>query len=360
MRFLPICLLFFLAACSTDDEDTSPPNSTYFPPLDNSAWEQTTPASLGWNNNELEDLKTFLEQNGTRAFIVLVDGKIVVEEYWNMDLQGQPFGVDNQWYWASAGKSLAASLIGIAQQEGQLSLNDPTADYLGSGWTSMPAALEEQIQIKHQLSMSTGLEFEVTNLDCTDPSCLSYRNDPDTQWYYHNAPYLLLHDVLESATGVDVNTFTQSRIGDRIGMSGQWLSTALSNRLFVSTARDAARFGLLALHQGNWNGHMVIDNNFMQEAVVSSQNLNPSYGYLWWLNGKESVIFPGATVSVPSSVTPAAPADMFSALGKNGQIIDVIPSQNMVVVRMGESASNDLVPVLFHDQIWQRLQQVMP
>jgi hypothetical protein len=91
----------------------------------------------------------------------------------------------------------------------------------------------------------------------------------------------------------------------------------------------------------------------------TSQSINESYGYLWWLNGKSSVVFPDSTTSIASSVSPSGPTDMISALGKNGQFIDVVPSLDMIVIRMGDTSAQEPVPVLFHDEMWAKIMELM-
>jgi len=361
--FLSLLLVLLSACNSTDSGDDiiiDPIEETYFPPITGSSWETTDPATLGWDAQKVIELQLFLEQNETRAFIVLVDGKIVLENYWNTDLQGNPFTADSNWYWASAGKSLLASLIGIAQEEGSLNIVDKTSDHLGTGWTSMSQDKEDLITIKNQLTFTTGIDYNVTNQQCTSPTCFNYLTDAGDQWYYHNATYTVLHDVLESATGVTNNQYTHTAIGEKIGMNGLWRNTALFDNVFFSTAKSAARFGLLNLNSGFWDGTTVLgDTAYFNAMTNTSQSINESYGYLWWLNGKSSVVFPGSTTSIASSVTPSGPADMVSALGKNGQFIDVIPSLDMVVIRMGNTSAQEPVPILFHDEMWAKIMDLM-
>lgn len=85
----------------------------------------------------------FLEQKNSKAFILLKDGKIVLEKYFGA------FTQDSIWYWASAGKTLTALLTGIAQEEGYLLITDSTSKYLGSGWTSEPPQKERLITVWH-------------------------------------------------------------------------------------------------------------------------------------------------------------------------------------------------------------------
>ena len=363
LLFFSILIVFSLVSCDKDTpemkEEMEEVIETYFPPIDGSTWSTTSPSSLGWDLDELEATLDFLEEKGTRAFIIIKDGKIVTENYWGTTLvSGETFTQESNWYWASAGKSLMSTLIGIAQAEGLLSINDKTSDYLGQGWTSLTAEQEDKIKISHQLTMTTGLDYEAADINCTDPSCLTYSVDAGNQWYYHNGPYTLLKDVLTSATGVNQNAYTQSVIGNKIGMSGLWIETDIN--LFWSTARDMARFGLLILNEGVWDETTVVpDMDYLIDMTSSSQDLNPAYGYLWWLNGQSSIVYPGLPTSFNTTLSPSAPDDLYAAIGKNGQIIDVIPSENMVVIRMGEAPDSSLVPTDFHNEMWEYLMETM-
>jgi hypothetical protein len=94
--------------------------------------------------------------------------------------------------------------------------------------------------------------------------------------------------------------------------------------------------------------------------IQSSQGLNPSYGYLTWLNGKGKAMFPGSQIVFNTDLAPNAPKDMYAAMGKNGQLINVVPSQNLVVVRVGDApGDNGEVPVTFNNDIWKYLNKVI-
>ena len=118
-----------------------------------------------------------------------------------------------------------------------------------------------------------------------------------------------------------------------------------------------ARFGLLMLNKGKWDQTVVLnDSNYFNAQVNTSQNLNLSYGYLTWLNGKASYMLPSLQAVFPTMLTPNAPSDMYAALGKNDQKVYVVPSQNLVVIRMGESAGNvQLAVSSFDNELWGKL-----
>jgi CubicO group peptidase (beta-lactamase class C family) len=88
------------------------------------------------------------------------------------------------WHWASAGKTLTATMVGIAEQEVSLNINNKVSDYLGTSWTSLPLAKENLITNKHLLTMTSGLE-DIANGDAVDPASLSYKADAGTRWTYH-------------------------------------------------------------------------------------------------------------------------------------------------------------------------------
>jgi hypothetical protein len=93
---------------------------------------------------------------------------------------------------------------------------------------------------------------------------------------------------------------------------------------------------------------------------TTSQNYNLSYGYLTWLNGKSSYMVPQSQVVFTGALTPDAPADMFAAMGKNGQIINVVPSKNLVVIRMGYTNDTGLVSFNFQENLWVKLKAIIP
>lgn len=327
--------------------------TTYFPPLTGNTWTTITPASLGWCDDKIDSLYDYLQINNTKAFIVLKDGKIVIEKYFGT------FTQDSVWYWASAGKSLTAFMVGIAQQEGKLKLSDTSSKYLGKGWTSLTQAQESKITIKHQLTMTTGLNDQVADPYCTLPSCMVYKADAGTRWAYHNAPYTMLDPVLEAATGQKLNTYISQKLTVKTGISGLFIKQDYNN-IFFSKPRSMARYGLLILNKGSWNGTSILtDTAYFRQMVNSSQNLNPAYGYLWWLNGKSNFMVPGFQFVFQGSLNPSAPKDMFAALGKNGQILNIVPSQNLIYVRMGNIPATSEVPITFNDTIWQKLNRVM-
>jgi CubicO group peptidase (beta-lactamase class C family) len=358
LLFSALCISIISFGCKkstpTPVPPTPPVTTLYFPPTSGSSWDNITPASLGWNETELNNLYTFLQTKNTKAFIILKNGKIVAEKYFGT------FTADSSWYWASAGKTVTAMLVGIAQKEGLLNINDKSSQYLGAGWTSLPIVKENLITIRHQLTMTSGLDDNVSDRDCTTPSCLTYKADAGTRWAYHNAPYTLLDKVIESASGQTFNAYFQAKIRNKVGMTGLWLPSG-SNNVYFSNAKSMARFGLLMLNKGQWDQTAILnDSSYFNAQINSSQNINSSYGYLTWLNGKTSFMMPILQTVFPGSLTPNAPADMYAALGKNDQKVYVVPSQKLVVIRMGEAAGSSQFAISsFDNELWGKLKNVI-
>jgi len=334
--------------------ETTKAQSLYFPPINNpTVWDTISPSSLGWCLNEINNLYSFLQQQDTKGFIVLKDGKIVLEKYFGT------FTKDSLWYWASAGKTITSFLVGKAQEENFLSITDTSSKYLGSGWTNCTIAQENKIKIRNQLTMTSGLDDGVPDNHCTLDTCLNYKADAGTRWAYHNAPYTLLESVLTTATGQPINTYTQNKLKLKTGMTGAWAFNGYDN-VFYSKVRSMARFGLLIQNNCVWNTDTLLyDANYRLQMTNTSQSLNFSYGYLWWLNGKTSYMVPISQNIFSGSYAPAAPSDMIAGLGKNGQIVSISKSAGIVVIRMGNQVNSGEVPTQFCNSIWEKLNAVM-
>ncbi len=331
---------------------TATTNEYYYPSLTGDTWETKTATSINWDETKLQEAFDYAGTKSSYGLIILHHGKIVKEQYWNS------WTKDTKYYIASAGKSVTAFVAGIAQQEGTININNKVSQYLGTGWTSLALAKENLITIKNQLTMTTGLDDGVPDQDCTTPACLIYKADAGTRWAYHNAPYHLVHDVMATASGKTWNAYCKEKLFDKIGMpNALWI-----NHIMWCTTREGARFGSLILSKGKWNGTTLLNDAAYFDAMTNtSQNYNLSYGYLWWLNGKSSTMVPGYQTVFPMALVPNAPADMYMALGKDDKKIYVIPSMDVVVVRLGDNASGNstLGPSSFDNELWGKLKLAM-
>ena len=187
-----------------------------------------------------------------------------------------------------------ASLAGISVAQGELDRDAPVDRYLGQGWSSAPRADEAGILVRHLLTMTTGLT------ESLDPVA-----EPGTTWDYNNTTYQLVRPVLEQATGLGIEPLTRRRLFDPIGISDRsaWYerpgaaATSVDptgRRLWglVMTARDLARVGLLVQRAGSWADDEVLPETELARSLRPSQEMNPSYGELWWLNGQSSYMLP--------------------------------------------------------------------
>lgn len=353
---LALSIVSFLS-CSSDEVATEPillptptPTETmYFPPIGSNTWETKTIQSLHWNPSAVQPLLDYLELKHTKSFIVLVNGRIVMENYFN----GHSAAAG--WYWASAGKTLTTAITGIAQQENYLNINNKVSDYIGTGWTTAPIAKENLITCKNLLSMNSGLNDALG--DDVAPANLQYVADAGTRWAYHNV-YVKLQDVVAAAvspTYSDFSAYFNAKLKNKIGMEGSWFQSGF-NTVYWSTSRSMARFGLLMLNRGKWQNDQILNEAYFNEATTTSQNINQSYGYLWWLNGKTSFHLPQSQFQFSGSIIPSGPNDMYMALGKNDQKIYVVPSKKMVIIRMGDAA-DAVNPALsdFDNVLWQKI-----
>jgi CubicO group peptidase (beta-lactamase class C family) len=318
----------------------------YFPPLSGNTWDTLSPQSLNWCQPRIDSLYNYLRIKNTKSFILLKNGKIVLEKYFGT------FTQDSIFYWASAGKSLTGFMTGVAQQKGLININTKVSQYIGAGWSSASLAKENLITVKNLIQMTSGLEdappSPCDNED-TAKSCLLYKVDAGTRWAYHTGPYKKTQDVISTVAGSSYNVVTQNWIKSKIGMDGFWF-----DQVYYSKARGMARFGLLNLNKGIWGNDTILkDSLYFQNMISSSQNFNLAYGYLWWLNGKSTSMSPGLQLVLTGPLIPNAPADLFAALGKNDQKIYVVPSQGLVVIRQGNSAEGVTFALSnFDDKLW--------
>lgn len=349
-NLLLLALSMLIISCSKEsleiNTDKPTDENLYFPPKNSNIWETESLQDLNWNENEFPNLLDFLDEKNTKGFIILYNGKIVVENYFNNH------SATSSWYWASAGKTLTATISGIAQDEGFININDKVSNYLGTNWTSIPLEKENLITCKNLLSMTSGLDDTLG--EDVSISNLKYSADAGERWAYHNV-YVKMQDVVASATNTTWQNYFESRLKDKIGMSGSWANVN-DLSIYLSNTRSMARFGLLISANGKWENNQIISEDFITEATNTSQEINESYGYLWWLNGKSSYHLPQSQNKFIGKLIPNAPNDMYCALGKNDQKIYIVPSKKLVIIRMGESADNSNFALSnFDNELWEKI-----
>lgn len=354
MKYLNLLLVsaFLFSGCGNDDEpQPAPDEAMYYPSNTAADWETKSLSSLGWNESAVQPLKDYLIEKNSKSFMILVNGRIVLEEYFNGHTP------TSSWPWNSAGKTLVATTTGIAQQEGLVNINNKVSQYLGTGWTSESIAKENLITSRHLLTMTSGINDEN---DLVIKANLTYLEDAGLRWSYHNV-FQKLMDVVAEVSNQEFESYFNAKLESKIAMDGFW-NNGVIYKIYHSNTRSMARFGLLALNKGKWADEQIIDEAFFNESTSTSQSINPAYGYLWWLNGKTSYRVPGSQTVYQGHLVPSAPSDMYAAMGAEDQRIYVIPSKNMVVVRMGDASdpSNPNFALSgFDDALWQKINAVI-
>jgi CubicO group peptidase (beta-lactamase class C family) len=285
-----------------------------------------------------EDLRLavddLLHATGTRAFLVVHKDELVVEKY----LDGAT--ADDRQTSFSMAKSILSTLVGIAVEDGLIDLDEPVPTYL-------PELAERDsrfsaITVRDLLTMSSGIRYREHGMPWSDDALTYYGTDlrelaldrpriegaPGERWHYNNFHPLLLGLVLERVTGTTVSDFMATRLWQPLGAEADatWsLDSEASGFEKLESGvnarpRDFARFGLMMLHEGRWNGRRILSEEWVREATAASTATDPAafYQYLWWVGPED----------------PDGRASYF-ARGKYGQTIGVFPDEDVVVVRLG-------------------------
>lgn len=320
---------------ATGDDGGVAPGDEAWPIPD---WQTVDAEEAGMDQALLDEMAAQAEAAGSMCLVVTRDGRLVDEWYW----QGADQETEQETF--SASKSVSSTLVGIAVDKGLVELDDPASDYIEE-WKGTPS---ENVTIRNLVSNDSGRYQDpqsdyVTMATMADDKTqyaidLDQQHEPGTQWVYNNAAIQTLDRVLEEATGMPTVDFARTELFEPLGMDSQVATDAAGNALmFMGTqasCRDMARFGLLFLREGRWGDERVLSSEWVDEATRPSQELNPSYGFLWWLNGAGEIANPDGQ-GVRTSLAPEAPDDLYAALGLGNQVVAVIPSTGVVAVRIG-------------------------
>jgi CubicO group peptidase (beta-lactamase class C family) len=315
----------------------------YFPT--SGSWEVVRGKDAGVDSQELERALEFAGSKRSKGVVVLWRGRILAERYWD----GWTQDTTHPAY--SATKSLVSTLVAMAIEDGKITSTDQSAAEFLAEWRGKEKY--EAITIGHLLSMTSGLEGGKRNFlrgvmsrdERGFATSLPVEFPPGTHWDYHNSAYRLCFPLLQEATGDSLPRYTHRKLLDPLGMKHtKWASKrfATDQYTFLTTsARDAARYGLLILAKGNWNGKQLISREWVERATTPvNPRVNPSYGYLWWLNGGEHHYRPLVPRKQRRPIFPGCPDDAFAALGKDDQKIYIVPSLDVVVTRLGDAADS--------------------
>ena len=283
-----------------------------------------SPELSGWSAEKLEKIHQYVVDIGSTSAMIVQHGVVVAA--WG--------DVAHRSNLHSCRKSLLSALIGIAVAEGKINLGD-TLDKLAID-DKKPSLTpqEKQATVRDLLEARSGVYhptvYETRGMEEAKPPRGSH--PPGTFWYYNNWDFNALGFIYEQATGTRIFDAFYREIAQPIGMQdftprdGHYVTgsdTRFPAYLFDMSARDFARFGLLYLRHGNWNGVQVVPGAWVAASTRPySDTESGGYGYLWWTADSAS----GARPEIDF------PPGSFWAEGHLGQYAVVVPSLDLVVV----------------------------
>lgn len=297
------------------------PKDTVFTNIDYSKLEKAVANAFDSNGEK---------SKRTYSVIVIYKDKIIAEKYDTGINKGSKI---LGW---SMTKSITATLFGILQKQGKIDINSPAPI---KEWANDDRV---KITINDLLHMNSGLAWYENYTKLSDATkMLFFDSDmsrsqllkpaqykPNNHWYYSSGTTNLLSGILRKQfkTHQEYLDFWYSALIDKIGMHSMLIETDMSGNYVGSsygwaTTRDWAKFGLLYLHKGNWNGEQLFDESWAKYVATPANDSKGGYGAHFWLNANGHF--------------PDAPRDMYSANGFKGQKVFIIPSKELVVVRMG-------------------------
>lgn len=293
-------------------------------------WKQLiSPEQAGWSANKLNKVHEYVEGIGSTSGMIVQHGVIVAA--WG--------DVTRRSNLHSCRKSLLNALIGIAVAEGKINLND-TLEKLGID-DNKPSLtpVEKQATVRDLLEARSGIyhptEYETKSMIEQKPRRGSHA--PGTFWYYNNWDFNTLGYVYEQATGTRIFEAFYREIAQPIGMQdfrpsdGHYVTSADSRfpaYPFDMSARDLARFALLYLYGGKWNGTRIVPEDWVKASTQPYSDCESGgYGFLWWTADSAS----GRRSSI------RFPKGSFWAEGHLGQYAVVVPSLDLIVVNRVDS-----------------------
>ena len=275
------------------------------------------------------DKKGAIEKR-TRSLLVIYKDKIIAEKY------DTGFTKDSKILGWSMTKSITATLFGILAKEGKYNINTPAPI---AEWKNDDRKV---ITTSDLLHMNSGLAWEENYSTICDATKMLFLAEnmgrvqlekpvafkPNSHWNYSSGTTNLLSYILRNQfkTHQEYLDFWYAALIDKIGMNSMIVETDMAGNFVGSsyawaTTRDWAKFGLLYLHEGNWNGEQLFDTGWAQYVATPTNGSRGDYGAHFWLNA--------------GGRYPDAPKDLYSANGFQGQKVFIIPSLDLVIVRMG-------------------------
>jgi len=272
----------------------------------------------------------------TRALLVIYKDKIIAEKY------EYGFSKNTKFLGWSMTKSITATYFGILQKQRKIDINKPAPV---KEWANDKRS---KITLHNLIQMNSGLEWEEDYGKISDVTKMLFLEEdmpkvqlekpaafePNKHWNYSSGTTNLLSGILrrQFTTHQEYLDFWYTSLIDKIGMHSMLIEPDMAGNFVGSsygwaTARDWAKFGLLYLHEGNWNGEQIFDKSWAKYVATPTPTSNGEYGGHFWLNA--------------GGKYPDVPKDMYFCGGFQGQKVIIIPSKEMVIVRFGLTEDED-------------------
>jgi CubicO group peptidase (beta-lactamase class C family) len=321
------------------------------------SWFKTTPVNVDMDAYKLQDAMDWATQHASLSVLVVRHGCLAGWTRLDRLIAEQPL---NGW---SMTKSVTSMVVGRAVTMGLFDIDAPL-----STWIPEADAEHGKLTARHLLTMGSGLHHnwvrepplvgELMPDQVRDALSLPFDHAPGTSWEYAQTPVTLLLHMVERAVKTDIQAWTQENLFGPIGIEpGTWNwerdragHTEGWANLHMRPA-DWARLGYLMLHRGTWNGNRLISAAYHKQAT-SRISINGAYGLLFWLNGADEYVLPDVYGPDAGRKGPwlGAPSDTYGMVGFRNQRVWVIPSLDMVIVRLGEPGEIDLDT---RNSVWQ-------
>ncbi len=298
--------------------------------------KDTTFADINYPDLQKGILNAFAKSKKTRSVLVLYDGYVIAEKY------ADGFDENSIMMGWSMTKSVTATIFGVLQKQGKLSIDD---NHLFPEWEGDD---RKNITLRNLLNMNSGLEWEERYDHISDATKMLFKAEDmsraqlvkkltkktNESWSYSSGTTNLLSGFLRKKfdSRQAYFDFWYRELIDKIGMHSMVIETDYVGNFVGSsygwaTTRDWAKLGQLYLNQGNWNGEQIIDTSWVNFVKKPTNTSNGRYGGHFWLNA--------------GGFFPDVPRDLYACDGFMGQYVFVIPSKKLVIVRTGLSTKEE-------------------
>ncbi|MBU8892653.1 MAG: beta-lactamase family protein [Bacteroidales bacterium] len=350
MKYIKFILISFtLIFFSCSEENIAPDfisqglyEGFYFP---STSWKYCNPEEVGVNSKLLSEAHLYISNPdfATDGYAIIKDGYIIAEDYFGN------FSINTKHKSYSIAKSFTSATIGIAIEKGFINdVDDKIPEYYTKLNNDNVQQWKKDITISNLLTMTSGIEWSESGVLTNDIFQMSISddfveyvlnkqviNEPGTIWSYNSGESMLLSGIINITTGMSMLEFASENLLEPIGIVNlEWNSDSENHTIagwgINATVHDYARFGYLYLNNGAWEGTQIISEEWINSSLTPFKNDIPFYGYLWWLTDET---FSNSSVNLPD--------DIFMAIGALGQYLVIVPSENLIIVRIGQDFYNE-------------------